>query len=54
MVRVITGVGIMPSRLDEMDLLGIYLEMESEGLKSSQCKAGLGYEKKYRQIFGAT
>ena len=32
MVRVITGVGIMPSGLDEMDLLGIYLEMESEGL----------------------
>ncbi|KAI7970243.1 hypothetical protein EIK77_000245 [Talaromyces pinophilus] len=50
MVRVITVVGIMPSGLDEMDLLGIYLEMESEGLKSSHCKAGLGYEEKSSNI----
>jgi hypothetical protein len=34
MVRVITGVGIMPFGLDKMDLFGLYLEMESEGLKS--------------------
>lgn len=44
MVRVITGVGILPSGLDKMDLLGIYLEMESEGLKSSDYNAGLDYE----------
>lgn len=32
MVRGITGVGIMLSGSDKMDLLGLYLEMESEGL----------------------
>lgn len=49
MVRLITGMGIMPSGLDKMDLLGIHLEMESEGLESSHCKAGLGYERKKKK-----
>lgn len=50
MVRVITGVGIMPSGLDKMDLFGVLLEMESESLKSSHCNEGLGYEEKSSNI----
>jgi hypothetical protein len=32
MVRIITDMGNIPSGLDKMDLFGIYLEMESQGL----------------------